>query len=336
MLVGLVTNYSKSRNLMTYDPHSREQAEKTTKAVLNALKALNHRVEVLEVGPNLLAEIERLKPDVIFNIAQGYRTKKEQANVAAMLEISGVPFTGCSFLSHVIGLGKHLSKMVFQMYHIPTPKFMVVTKEDELAFEDGPVITLKNSSLPGDGLKFPVIVKPSNEGSSVGISSDSVVMDKDRLLLMVRKTLQMFEPPCLIEEYIAGREFTVAFLGYPEPEALPVEEIIFGGEGMYTYAVKSRDTVTPVCPADIGDDLRIKIQDVAKRAFMAIGCRDIARVDIRLGRDQIPYVLEINTLPGLMPDYSEVPRIALASGMSYEDLIARILDGAMKRKSQIA
>jgi len=141
----------------------------------------------------------------------------------------------------------------------------------------------------------------------------------------------------LVEEYIAGREFTVAVVGYPEPVALPVQEIVFKSHGMYTYDVKARDNVTPVCPAPIPEELSCELQDIAVRAFKAVGCRDIARVDIRLSEcEQYPFVLEINTLPGLMPRYSEIPRIAEAAGISYPELIDMILQGALHRRNNHA
>ena len=150
---------------------------------------------------------------------------------------------------------------------------------------------------------------------------------------MAQRLLDSLEPPVLVEEYISGREFTVAVVGYPEPIALPVEEIVFNGSGMYTYDVKARDHVTPICPAPIPEDLSRKLQDIAIRAFEAIGCRDIARVDIRLSQDEEhPFALEINTLPGLMPGYSEVPRIAEAAGITSRTYWL-ILQGALQRKN---
>jgi len=321
LLVGVVTSHLRSGNFVSYDTHAQEQARETTKAVCGALKELGHHVEVIEAGPSLLMDLEKVRPDVVFNIATGYRTKKEQANIAAILELSGLPFTGSGFMAHVVGLGKHLAKMVFQMHEVPTPRFVMVDS------------VTRPARTSFSGLRFPAIVKPSSEGSSVGISRESVVGNPEELWPAVRKVLAEFGPPCLVEEFIAGREFTVALLGYPEPEVLPVEEIVFDDDGMYTYSVKSRDKVRPVCPADLEDDLNKTVQDIAKRAFMAVGCRDIARVDIRLDDDGVPYVLEINTLPGLMPGYSEVPRIAQAQGMTYAELIGRILQGALARAS---
>lgn len=298
------------------------QAEVTCKAVSAALSELGHEIQVIEAGPRLLMEIENAWPDAVFNIATGYHTKKQQANVAAMLELSGVPFTGSSSRTHMIGLLKHIAKMNFAAHGILTPEFRTFNSGQELA----------GDSLISE-MPFPVIVKPAAEGSSVGISSESVTQDPVKVRQLVTRLLSALEPPVLVEEFVSGREFTVALVGYPEPAVLPVEEIIFGEEAMYTYGVKVRDKVTAVCPAEISQELNQAIEDTARKAFHAIGCRDIARVDIRVSQDGRPFVLEINTLPGLMPNYSEVPRIAEKAAISYRELIASILQGALKRRT---
>jgi len=305
------------------DPNAKRQAQVTCEAVAQALSDLNYDVKLIEAGPQLLLDLEAAQPDAVFNIATSYRTRQDQANIAAMLELSGIPFTGSGSAAHFTGLHKHMAKMTFTANGIPTPRFEVIY--DSRHIENG-IDTLINE------LAKPVIVKPAAEGSSVGIYPESVTEDPEHAKYMAQRLLESLEQPVLVEEYIAGREFTVAVVGYPEPVALPVEEIVFDSHGMYTYDVKARDNVTPVCPARIPEKLSRKLQDMAVRAFKAVGCRDIARVDIRLCKHQRrPFALEINTLPGLMPKYSEVPRIAEAAGISYPELIDMILQGALQR-----
>jgi len=319
MHVCVITAPTGDCPLNRYDPHAAEQTRRTRDAAVRSLRELNYRVSVIEAGPSMLMEIETTKPEVLLNLATGYRSKKDQANIAAVLELSGIPFTGATSHGHIVGLHKHLAKMVMQAIGVRTPPFRVAFGEGDL-----------NERLT-EGLRFPVIVKPAAEGSSVGITADSVVSGHAEAVAVASKLMGDFGPPVLVEEFISGREFTVALLGYPRLKALPVEEIIFNEGDMYTYGVKFRDNVTVKCPADIPGDLAAALQDMAAKAATAIGCRDAARVDIRLDGDGTPYVLEINTLPGMMPDYSEFPRIAAEVGIAYTELVKTLVQGAVKR-----
>ena len=316
--ICVVVNH-RSSAFYAHDPHAKEQSQVTTDAVCTALGELGHKVTVVEVSLSLLDRLNTVNPDVVFNLATGYRTKRDQANIAAMLEMSGFAFTGSGPFSHLLGLYKHLTKATMGIYGIPTPKFKVV-QDTALA---GPEIT--------EGLDFPVIVKPAAEGSSVGISESSVVSDPDAALAQVRLIAERYGLPVLVEEFVNGREFTVGLVGYPQPQALPVEEIVFKKGRMYTYDVKSRDAVEPVCPAEIPPESMVELQDLALKTFNAVGCTDLARVDIRVSSEGKPYVLEINTLPGLMPGYSELPRMAGKGGFTFRALVERILEGALKR-----
>ncbi len=320
MLIAVVTNKTGDTILNKLDPHAGEQASITCKAVVHSLTALSFDSATVEVGPTMLGDLENIKPDVIFNIATGYTSKKDQANIVAALELLGLPITGSSFETHVTGLYKHLTKHIMQMSGIPTPGFLVVGADGKMP---------DNESLAK--LKPPVIVKPGAEGSSLGISERSVTHDPEEIHVLAEELLNRFGPPVLIEEYITGREFTVALLGYPEPMALPVQEIVFNQGDMYTYSVKSKDNVTPVCPAQIPQSLASRLQAMAKQMFKALNCRDLARVDIRLSEDGSPYLLEVNTLPGLMPKYSEFPRIAEVFGLSYTALVEKLLQSALSR-----
>lgn len=320
--IALVTDSGKSM-LAQLDPHSRLRNEVTRNAVFNALVELGHEVEIIEVGPNLLNKIEAAYPDAIFNLATGYKSKKQQANIAAMLELTDIPFTGSGLKAHTIAMHKDISKMIFQANEISTPRFAVFNDAQELG-----ACSWKKE------LPFPVVVKPAAEGSSIGIYSHSVTCCSAKVKELAFELLDTVGGPILVEEFISGREFTVALVGYPEPIVLPIEEIVFHDEVLYTYEAKASDNVTPICPAEIPIELARDIQDMARKAFKSVGCRDIARVDLRVSEDGIPYVLEINTLPGLTPGYSEVPKIAEAANIRYQELIGLILKGALKRREQ--
>jgi D-alanine-D-alanine ligase len=282
---------------------------------------LGHRITAVEVSPSLLDRLAAVDPDVIFNLATGYRSKRDQANIAAMLEISGIPFTGSGAHTHLLGLHKHLTKATMDVFGIPTPRYRIVQSE------------VRATADMLSGLDFPVIVKPASEGSSVGIGDDSVASDPESAIAKARDVGGRYGFPVLVEEFISGREFTIGLVGYPEPVALPVEEIVFKKSRMFTYDVKLRDAVEPVCPAQIPPECALELEDLAMRTFRAVGCSDVARVDIRVSTDGKPYVLEINTLPGLMPGYSEIPRMAERSGLPFRALVERILDGALMRRA---
>ena len=319
MRIAVITDPIQSR-IAQADPHSRQRNELTRKAVSKALLELGHNVHMIEVGPNILHEIEAVHPDAMFNIASGYNSKKQQANVAAILELTDIPFTGSEAKTHVLALYKDITKIILQHRHVPTPKFIVVHSAEEL------------DSFPSNGkLPSPVIVKPSAEGSGVGIHANSIAHYFEEVRRLVLNLMETVGPPIMVEQFIPGREFTVALVGYPKPTVLPIQEILLDEEALYTYEVKTDDKVLSVCPAEISPELTREIQDLALESFAAIGCRDIARIDFRVSEDSVPYVLEINTLPGLTPGYSEVPRIAERAGIGYTELIRLILEGALKR-----
>lgn len=287
------------------------QANLTYRAVVKALKDRGYEVVGLPATSDLVRELERPRVDVVFNLATGVSQKAKQAHIVALLEMSGKPFTGSGMGAQVLGIRKDLAKQLFLARGINTPAFTVWQRPK------------------GDrgGLSFPLIVKPVGEGSSMGIWADSIVRDDRALRAAVARVMDTFHEPVLIEEYIQGREFTIGVLG---DDCLPIEEIIFPGE-IYEYPVKERDAVQTICPARIPEDLAAEMRNMALEAFRAIGCEGYARVDLRVDKEGRPFILEINTLPGLQPGYSEFPRMAEAAGMSYADLVERILNLALRR-----
>ncbi|MCL4425207.1 MAG: hypothetical protein M1299_10190 [Firmicutes bacterium] len=300
------------------NPHGTLQTNSTLAAVQQVLLEKNYRVSTVPATPILPADLWYLKAQLVFNLATGITSKKEQAHVASLLEVSGLPFTGPGALAHLLGLSKPLAKKIFAFHGLPTAAFQ--------EFHDP-----KEDLVPS--LSFPLIVKPSQEGSSLGIGKDSVVWCENQLRDAVASILTTYRQPALVEEFLPGREFTVGVLGNNPPSLLPIEEIIFdpSQERFYSYEVKSRDTVIPRCPAEIDTELAREIETVALKAYEVIGARDFARLDIRLDANGRPKILEINTLPGLMPGYSEFPRMAAAAGLSYADLIGRIVQLAWER-----
>jgi len=142
-----------------------------------------------------------------------------------------------------------------------------------------------------------------------------------------------FHQPALIEEFISGREFTVGVLGGDQPRILPPVEILFNrGSGFYSQAVKSQDGVETKCPADVEPFVLRRIEETVLGAFKALECRDYARIDVRVDADGIPYVIDVNTLPGLEPNYSDYPKAAKAAGIEFKELVEHLLNCALQRK----
>jgi D-alanine-D-alanine ligase len=185
-------------------------------------------------------------------------------------------------------------------------------------------------------LRYPVIVKPNQEGTSKGISPRSVCDDEASVREVAHALIERYGQPALVEEYVFGRELTVGLLGERRPRVLPPMEVVFLDEGtrpVYDYACKQQwqDHVRYECPAKLTREELRAIERTCRATFMALGCRDVARVDLRLTPEGRVYVIEVNPLPGLTPDYSDLCLIANGAKIGYSTLIGEILSGAIKR-----
>jgi D-alanine-D-alanine ligase len=301
-----------------YDP------PETISAIRLALESLGHDVISLEANGELPQRMAEAKVDVVFNIAEGFTGRNREAQVPALCELLGVPYTGSDSATLSLALDKALAKRILRQHGIMTPEFQVmVTGREKL-----------NPALVG---KFPLIVKPNAEGSSKGIDASDVVDDEAALRVAVREVLDRYKQPALVEEYISGREFTVGLLGDRRPRVLPPMEICFKDKSnlrpVYDFAIKQEwdKHVHYACPAALSPTELRNIERAARETFVALGCRDVARVDLRMNERGEAYVLEVNPLPGLTPDYSDLVLICKAAGIEYRTLIAEILAGGLKR-----
>lgn len=299
------------------DPHGTEQMNATVEAIEDAIKFNGHKVTSIPASIHMLGEIEKMgNIDLVFNACTGINNKREQANVVAMLEALGIPFVGSSLSTQIVGLHKALSKRVFRSVGVPTANFQVFCTGKEILDET---------------LKFPLIVKPEHEGSSLGISSDSVVFNDDELYDRINYTIKEFAQSALVEEFVAGREFTIGVLGTEEPQVLPIIEILYDNEdGFYTVEIKAQDQAGQVCPANLSEKKTEILGEYALRAYQALGCSELARLDVRMDKYETPYFIEINTLPGMQPGYSDFPKMAKAAGYDYNQLIEVLIQEALK------
>ncbi|MFZ3072958.1 MAG: ATP-grasp domain-containing protein [Thermodesulfobacteriota bacterium] len=265
---------------------------------------------------------------MVFNLCEGAFDKSAlEMNVAALLELYGVKFTGNSALTLGVALNKGWAKAILKSAHVPTASYVIA---------DRPL-----STLP-DGLCFPLIVKPISEDASIGINADSVVSDARRLELAVERVLNNHKQSAIVEEYVDGREFNVSVIGEgKDAVALPPSEIDYtnypkGAAKVCGYEAKWIEkspfymATPPVCPANVTEELKERLSSAALRAYAALDCRDYARVDMRLATDGGIRVLEVNPNPDVSTD-AGLARAAKAHGLDYADFIVKVVGLAERR-----
>jgi D-alanine-D-alanine ligase len=302
--------------------HTDEQKEETGDAICQILSK-RYEVEKIIADERIMERLARKDIDMVFNLSTGIRGESRQSQIPAILEMLGIPYVGSGILAHSLALNKAIAKQIFRFYQISTPCFQIFYTGGEAVDKE---------------LGFPIIVKPACEGSGFGIHKDSVVHHEEALLKKVKELLTLYQPPVLAEEFIEGREFTVGILGNgKDKKVLPIMEIDFEDVPeeygkFYTFEVKTDfgHKTKYYCPASLSAEIKKEITENALKAFDALGCRDIARVDVRVN-DGKSYIIEINSLPGLKPVYSDLPKMAEAAGMSYEELIMNVFEEAAKR-----
>ena len=319
-------------------------SETTTSAIVAALEEAGHRATFLEGDLSLVERLPALEPDICFNICEGHWGDSRESHVPALLEMLRIPYTGAGVLGLGLTLDKPLTKRVLSYHGLPTPAFQVFHRADEAI---------------ASGLEFPLFVKPSREGSSLGVTASSIVHDEAELRAQLARQLARFRQPILVERFIRGREVTVGVIGNvadgfrervpedgpagavaPGLRLLPPLEVELhryphGQSGVYTSGIKwdPGDVYYYSCPAPLPPSLTARLGLLAATAFRVTGCQDVARIDFRLdaAAGDEPYVLEVNALPGLGPGYSDLVLAAAADGMSYPKLINAIFDAACRR-----
>lgn len=285
--------------------------------VLAALKRKGVDAHGFDTGTRTLADLAAQGFERVFIALHG--RGGEDGTIQGALELLGIPYTGSGVMASAIAMDKIYTKRIWQTHGLPTPRYAVVRRE-ALATEAGRV---QLRELP-DQLGLPLIVKPPHEGSTIGITKVEGYSE-------VRGAFELaaqYDEVVLAEEFIAGEELTCAVIERGgRPVALPVVRIVApGGNYDYEHKYVSHDTQY-LCPAGLPEVVEQQVRELSVRAFEAIGCVGWARADLMLARDGKPYLLEINTSPG-MTDHSLVPIAARAAGIGYDDLVVEILSGA--------
>ncbi|HEY5341427.1 MAG TPA: D-alanine--D-alanine ligase [Candidatus Aquilonibacter sp.] len=278
--------------------------------VMVALQSLGYDARSLDYDERFVENVRELKPDVVFNALHG--PGGEDGHVQALLEYLSIPYTGSGVEASSLAMDKHLTKKLLAGEGLPTAAW-------DLFDLSGGTLPL----LPGS-LDLPLVVKPRFEGSSAGVAIVRTHEQWTAAMLAASKAYSQI----LAEEYIDGREFTAAVLG---EEALPIVEIVANRDEFYSFDAKyAPGGSTHVAPARIDDDLAARLQMLALSAHRLLGLRDYSRTDFIVNTEQRPYVLEINSLPGLTPT-SLLQDACAPVGMTFEALIERLVGYALAR-----
>ncbi|MFA3782288.1 ATP-grasp domain-containing protein [Melioribacteraceae bacterium 4301-Me] len=300
-------------------------------SIAKALRREGYDAYILNILDNLsilLKDIEKNQPDVIFNLVEIYKDKPSmEASFTGVLELLKIPYTGAPPQALANCQSKVLTKRILSSVGIRTPKYKVV-KEIRRNYRHG--------------LRYPIIVKPALEDASVGIENDSIVVNHRMLKKRIEHVFNEFKQPALIEEYIKGRELNVAVLGDKKLKVLPISEIDFSKMPDYLYNIVSFQAkwdplheayhkTIPICPARLPKKIKEEAEKIAIKCFKIMGCRDYARVDMRLSKeDNKLYVLEVNPNPDLQEDAGFM-RSAKHAGYSYSKTLKKIVELAVKR-----
>jgi D-alanine-D-alanine ligase len=332
ILVGIAYSHFNPASSPSSEAQSEATVADVAAAVYAAITEEGYNAAILPLRESLLTLVRRvkeLKVDVVINLCEEFRSRPQlEANVAAMFEAVGIPFTGCPSKALSICQDKFKAKAILNAFGLPTAKGRLVTSTDQNI----------------DNIPFPAIVKPNQEDASLGIYQDSVVHDAASLQQKVGKIFEVYKQPALVEEFIQGQEFNVAVLETDRLQALPVSEIDFSGmpesaPHICSYEAKWFEdhvlyaTTPAMCPAPISDALRDKLHQYALAAFQAMGCRDYARVDFRMGPDERIAILEVNPNPDTSLD-AGYARALKAAGISYAGFWSLMIENALRRKEE--
>ena len=326
MRIAVVRNRRNEGVLARFGTPCQEKYGKASvQSVIDALRTEGHLVKVLEGDLTLLAELASFMPadpttglptGLVFNMSYGIQGEGRYLHVPGILEMAGVPYTGSTPRAHGVCLDKVMTKLAIQAAGVPTPRFL----------------SMRGMQDFDDSLRFPLVVKPRHESTSLGLA---LVHDRAELAAAVDHVVREFHHDALVEEYIDGREVAIGVLGNGDPEILPAVEIDFGGRAVKILTKpdkfhRTEDEPQRICPAPLEQSLRIRLLDVAKGVWRACGCRDYARIDVRIDEEGQPFVLEINSMASLGRGGAYV-LAARTAGYSFPALVNRIVDVAHER-----
>lgn len=319
MKVAVLANLKEDAPLSPEDPPGRWDDlddRETINMILDSLRSMGHEAQYFPAGIESIEAIQQFHPDLCFNSSEGHFGASREAQMPAILDILRIPYTCAGVLGMSLSHNKHVAKRMFRSAGLPTANFFVLHHPDE---------------LDGYTIQYPLFVKPAYEGSSIGINSNALVQNHDELEKQVRWVWEQTQGDILIEEYIEGREFTIGILG---DEVLPIVEIV-SPTGFYSAEQKEdlASAVYRVCPANLSQEKTREFKELALKAKKALDLEDVCRMDMRMDANGNPFILEVNPIPLMCPDPEQASLVyaARAAGYSYEDMVRKILESALKR-----
>jgi D-alanine-D-alanine ligase len=307
--------------------------KETIQAIQASIESDGHSTIFIPADNNLPYALRDACPDICFNISEGLGGDGREAQVPALLEMLRIPYTASRVEANAISLDKTMTKRIWRDRSLPIAEFQEFTCSNEPLSR---------------ALHFPLFVKPAREGTGMGVDSGAIVYNEEQLRQRASWVINSYHQPALVEEYLPGREFTIGVMGRPDAALYSPHPDLYRKNGFHrfpTLEVDSRCSITPgvyghhakvlnfgdegmpgiLCPTNVSYDLAERMHTLAMRAHLAIGAVDISRVDMRLNAQGKPVLIEINTLPGLTPAFSDLCIITQAEGLSYRNLILEIL-----------
>lgn len=300
----------------------------TVEGISQALSLLGHTVIKLGGGEEFIDNIRQIRPDIVFNIAEGLHSyRSREAQVPAILEMLDIPYVGSDPLCLAVSLDKVLTKKLAVAEGVPTPPWLLFNEYDEIDI------------AAWHSISFPAFIKPAYEGSSKGIRLSSKVDDIHQAKDLIYSLLTDYQQPVMLEQFIEGDEVTVGITGNTPPEVLGIMRVLPknpAGSFIYSLEVKRdyENLVIYECPAILSPDQVSSIKKFSQKMFVVLGCRDFARIDFKMDNHGIPYFLEINPLAGLNPKNSDLCIMNRLLGRTYAELIEAILNTAIRRYSR--
>jgi len=299
----------------------REVSLRTGKAIYQALLKKGYDAVKIDVDKNIAENLKNNGIELAFIALHG--KYGEDGTVQGLLEMLDIHYTGSGVLASAIAINKITTKKILMQAGLPTPEFIVITRHEYK--KQSTAATTKQVMQLG----LPVVVKAATQGSTIGIS---FVYHEDEIQPSLESSFK-YDPEVIVEKMVPGMEITASVLGNEEPQALPLIEIV-SNTGVYDYKAKYTVGLSEhIIPPRIADEVQIRIKELAKRAYQAIGCRGLARIDFMVNNKGEPYILEANTIPG-MTETSLFPDAARAAGISFEELVDKLVKLAQEEEQE--